>query len=831
MKPGDSETTGSDGTRYQELFERVPIGLYRTTPDGAILDVNPALIRMLGYADRASFLEHAAESVYVRNEDRNRFLAELEANGTIAGFDAEWLRTDGSVIWVEENAHAVRDAHGRILHYEGSAEDITARRTAEARLAEERAHFEQLFAASPEAVVLCANDATVLRVNEEFTRLFGYSEDEAIGHNVDELVAEGLNGLHEHACDVTGSIAGGETTHVETKRRRKDGAIIDVSILGRSIVVDGEQVALYAIYRDIGERVAMERKLAEERARFEQLFAASPEAVVLCANDATVLRVNEEFTQLFGYKEDEAVGRNIDELVAEGLNGLHEHACDVTDSIAGGETTHVETKRRRKDGAIIDVSILGRSIVVDGKQIALYAIYRDIGERVAMERKLAEERAHFEQLFAASPEAIVLCANDGSIVRLNEEFTRLFGYTAEDAIGRNVDELVAPTSNGLHDEAKGITAGIAEGRSSFVETRRRTKDGRLIDVSILGKPILIDGDQIAVYGIYRDISARVEAEATLAATRQKVERLHDAAVALGEAETEDEVYRATVDAAERVLGFSHGVLQILDDGVPVCRAASSRVKVESPPEFAADAAAVVARSLDAGEPILVDDPAPETLPNGLPATSRSLICAPIGEVGVFQAASPEPGAFSAEDGRLLSILLSHTAVAVSRLQLQGELIVQARHDALTGVFNRHYFNELISQEVLRSSRYDHPIGLVMTDVDRFKEINDRYGHQVGDVVLQEIASVLRETVRSTDMIVRYGGDEFLVVLTETGENSEEVADRIQHAVHDNEKLRQISGFRVTVSVGSIFWHPRADFPIEEALARADARMYEDKRRR
>jgi len=119
----------------------------------------------------------------------------------------------------------------------------------------------------------------------------------------------------------------------------------------------------------------------------------------------------------------------------------------------------------------------------------------------------------------------------------------------------------------------------------------------------------------------------------------------------------------------------------------------------------------------------------------------------------------------------------------------------------------------------------------MTDVDRFKEINDRYGHQVGDVVLQEIASVLRETVRSTDMIVRYGGDEFLVVLTETGENSEEVADRIQHAVHDNEKLRQISGFRVTVSVGSIFWHPHADFPIEEALARADARMYEDKRRR
>jgi diguanylate cyclase (GGDEF)-like protein len=158
------------------------------------------------------------------------------------------------------------------------------------------------------------------------------------------------------------------------------------------------------------------------------------------------------------------------------------------------------------------------------------------------------------------------------------------------------------------------------------------------------------------------------------------------------------------------------------------------------------------------------------------------------------------------------------------------LVRQARHDALTGVFNRHYFNELIAQEVLRSSRYDHPIGLLMIDVDRFKEINDRYGHQTGDMVLKEIASTLRETVRATDMIVRYGGDEFLVMLTETGEDAERAAIRIRDAVRSNEKLRAISRFDVTVSVGSIFWHPGDDYPIEEALAKADERMYEDKRK-
>jgi len=562
---------------YYDLFERVPVGLYRSTPAGEIVDVNPALVRMLGYSDRGTLLAETAGQLYAHPESRERWLSELEAKGTVSGFETAWRRRDGSVIWVEEDSHAVRSEDGTVLHYEGSAKDVTRRREIESRLTEEKARFEQLFAAAPEAIVLCANDATVLRVNEEFTRLFGYSEDEAIGQDIDDLVAKGLNGLHEHATHVTSSIAGGETTLAETRRRRKNGDLIDVSILGRSIVVDGEQIALYAIYRDI--------------------------------------------------------------------------------------------------------------------------------------------------------------------------------------------------------------------------------------------------------------SARVEAENALAAARVKVERLHEAADALGSAESEDEVYRVTVDAAERVLGFSFGILCIIEEGSFVCRAASSSVEPERLPRAPIEPVGIAIESLDSGQPVIVNDPNPSSLPNGMPPTSRSLVCAPIGKIGIFQAASTEVGTFDEEDGRLLAILLGHTAVAVERLRLQDELVRQARHDALTGVYNRHYFNELIAQEVLRAFRYDHPIGLLMIDVDRFKEINDRYGHQTGDMVLKEIASVLRATVRATDMIVRYGGDEFLVVLTETGEDAEEAAIRIRAAVRSNETLREISRFDVTVSVGSIFWHPETERSIEEALAEADARMYDDKRNR
>jgi len=692
-----------NAANHRELFERVPIGLYRSTPSGKIVDVNPALLQMLGYPDKETLLGEDAVVIYADSHTRSRWLEEMEARGTVVHFEAQWRRRDRSTLWVEENAHAVRDADGRIQRYEGSAEDITARRTAEAKLIEEKARFEQLFAASPEAVVLCANDATVLRVNEEFTRLFGYTEAEASGQNIDKLVAEGLNGLHEHALDVTQSVAGGRTASVETKRRRKNGELVDVSILGRAIRIGGEQVALYAIYRDITERVAMERSLAQEKARFEQLFAAAPEAIVLCANDGTILRVN-------------------------------------------------------------------------------------------------------------------------------DEFTRLFGYPKEEALGQNIDALVTLPTDGLQNEARGITKQIADGQSSFVETTRRHKDGKRIHVSILGKPIEIGGNQIAVYGIYRDITARFTAEAALAATREKVERLHEAAGALGEADDVESVYRITAEAAEQVLGLPLAILCLVEEGEFVCRAVSSEVDLEEVGRTPMDARSIAARVLESGRAVIVDDPDPKTLPHGVPRTSRSLICAPIGEIGVFQAASPEPGRFGEEDERLLGILLGHTAVAASRLRLQTELIRQARHDALTGVFNRHYFNEMIAQEVLRASRYDHPIGLLMIDVDRFKEINDRYGHQTGDMVLREIASTLRSTVRATDMIVRYGGDEFLVMLTETGEDAEQAARRIRDAVRENANLREISGFDVTVSVGSIFWHPSADYSIEHALAQADRRMYEEKRR-
>ncbi|MBN1857954.1 GGDEF domain-containing protein [Candidatus Bipolaricaulota bacterium] len=164
-----------------------------------------------------------------------------------------------------------------------------------------------------------------------------------------------------------------------------------------------------------------------------------------------------------------------------------------------------------------------------------------------------------------------------------------------------------------------------------------------------------------------------------------------------------------------------------------------------------------------------------------------------------------------------------------RREYERRLDYMARHDSLTGVFNRHSMNEILDREEQRARRYNHPIGLLMIDVDRFKEINDRFGHQVGDKVLQAIGELLLKEVRSADYVIRYGGDEFLVVLPETNGETEAVRGRIERAVEHRNTTNELIDFPVTLSIGTAHLNVGDTSSIEDILRLADERMYRAKR--
>jgi len=168
--------------------------------------------------------------------------------------------------------------------------------------------------------------------------------------------------------------------------------------------------------------------------------------------------------------------------------------------------------------------------------------------------------------------------------------------------------------------------------------------------------------------------------------------------------------------------------------------------------------------------------------------------------------------------------------AIERHDLRKRLQYCASHDALTGVFNRQYFAEMIEVELARSRRYQHAIGVLMVDIDGFKQVNDRIGHDAGDQVLRAVADFLVRELRTVDTAIRYGGDEFLLILPETGQGAKDAALRLQKA--SEQALRTVHADLdegVTISIGASYWEEDRGLTIDEVISEADRSMYESKR--
>lgn len=166
------------------------------------------------------------------------------------------------------------------------------------------------------------------------------------------------------------------------------------------------------------------------------------------------------------------------------------------------------------------------------------------------------------------------------------------------------------------------------------------------------------------------------------------------------------------------------------------------------------------------------------------------------------------------------------------LNIQQTLSAQSEQsasmiDSLTNVFSRSFLRDLLEGEISRAERNKRPLGVIMSDLNNFKQVNDRYGHLMGDYVLAQMAGILKACVRGSDFVVRYGGDEFLVILSETDEpGAEIVKGRIHQKVEEWNRNNRIGDVPMGLSLG-LHMHVTGQ-SAEQLVAEADARMYADK---
>lgn len=710
-------------------------------------------------------------------------------------------------------------------------------------------NYPELIDKLPEAVFLENFSGDILDVNSEACKLLGYTKEELLELKIDDIVPEGAPAfLPDQINEATKS-----GKPLETRNLRKDGTEIPIELKGRIIKV-GETERMVVSIRDISDRKAAENKLHQERDLFQSIMTLTPDLVYFKDDQHRFERVNEGYANLFGLNKEDMIGKTAKDFWPEAKEIMEDETQALKgEPVIGRER---ETTLPNGDKRWYSIHKFPRRNK-EGKVTGFLGMDRDITERKNAEKALAIKREKLRQLHNAvdklqqqnTEQAVLQTAVDAAKNILDFEACAISIIEDDYIVPKVNTSRLAPDELANFKIGEGLTGKTIErGETIWGKDVRKHPDakptnkefrafistpiGKLGNFQVISKKVGSFGQTEVelteiLAGHLREEIKRVRLEKELRqkadsiqSTKDKLESLHKVARKLESAETDEEVFQLGIDAAVETLDFLICSFALAKDGKFEDMATSS----ESPSEWVHEDMSVdeglTGKTYQTGETYLYGDI--REVEEAKPARSeyRSFISTPIGDIGVFQVISEQVDAFTKEDAQLAELLTGHIYEVLQRVKLEEQLKDQAIHDPLTGLYNRRYFNETLKKEVEKAIRYNRPLAFLMLDIDDFKRINDQYSHQTGDKILQQIARLIQENVRSADTVVRFGGDEFLVMMPETNGELKMIPRLKQELSRWNEESNLLQ-HDLTVAIGVSHWNTEQNRDIEKALTEAD----------
>jgi len=365
--------------------------------------------------------------------------------------------------------------------------------------------FRSIVENSHAGIFMVDDSYRLIYVNNELCQLVGYEREEIVGQDFRYFLDDESRQL---VADRYLRRQRGEDfpSRYEFNVVRKDGQKRRVEISSTIIKDRTGNVRIVAQILDITERKRAEQELEASRERYRNLFVYSNDAIFIHDLDGRILDFNQKALDLLGYKGSELLSLKIADIhPSQELK----KSRTAFEKIARDGHINCEICFKKKNGDIFPTEVSSSLFYIKGEKV-IQGIVRDITDRKRAEEKLNVEKARLDNLFESAQEGIVMADTEGRVIRVNKEFTRIFGYTAEEILGKYLDELVVPK-----EELKTgilITKKVARGKNVSFESVRQRKDGTLVDVSILGSPIVLEDKIVAIYAIYRDITERKKAE-------------------------------------------------------------------------------------------------------------------------------------------------------------------------------------------------------------------------------------------------------------------------------------------------------------------------------
>jgi len=307
----------------------------------------------------------------------------------------------------------------------------------------------------------------------------------------------------------------------------------------------------------------------------------------------------------------------------------------------------------------------------------------------------------------------------------------------------------------------------------------------------------------------------------LAESKNKITKLHHVAIEMQRFEKKEEVYQLTVKTAQGLLDYDVISLDIVKGNrlVTVCRSKNITNQGVKPMDL--DEPSLAAKTYHTQQSYICANVRKDKNAAPVKNSYKSAISVPIDKFGVFQIISEEYDYFKDQDKQIVEILISHAIAALKRLKREEDLKYFGFHDYLTGLYNRDYLEEEIKR---LDNKRSLPLSVIIGDVNGLKLINDTFGHHQGDQLLKNIAEILDSTSRHTDILGRWGGDEFLIVLPHT---TKQDAKSLIHRIKNNLKVKDYEGIPLSISFGKATKIKESE-DIKDIINEADRLMYNNK---
>jgi len=698
-------------------------------------------------------------------------------------------------------------------------------KAAEETLRQSEANYRSLFENIPDGIYRTAPDGRILSANPALVRMFGYEEEEEF--KLKYRAAQMYSNPADRNSFLQLLEEQNEIHNSEIILKRRDGRLLIV-LENAHVVRDEEGKTLFyeGVLTDITERKRMEDTLRESEAFSQAILNNSPIGISVRSRSGRLLSANEAWKRIWAMPDSE---------VAE--DAAHQRSAlkfDASDDYLGAYQADV--RRVYEQGGYLHLPELKTIHTHPGaaEWVAqhFYAIQNatgqvdrvvilteDITERKRAEIALRESEENYRDLVDHSLDLICTHDLDGILLSANPAAIKLSGFSEKELLGRNLREFLVPATRGEFDaylkeiHSKGAASGLMLVRIKSGECRLWEYSNTLRTQGV-ASPI--------VRGAARDITERKRAEAALRESEWRNKIVSDLitdyifVVDVGPGGilklrwVSDSMLRVTgrsiedaadsnmwgqiihPDDAKRFQGFVNRILATARAGEIECRSFYKDNKERWIRIFA--------------QPQCDEENVVTTI------------------VGAVQDITARK---QAEDELRLAKESAEVANRALQQALEREMTL-SRTDSLTGVFNRRYFFEFVHHEFEAAKRYQRPLSIVMFDLDNFKPFNDTHGHQAGDEILKCVAEVTHRQLRGADILARYGGDEFVILLSNSNaREAATVAERIRESIAAYLMETKDCQANITISMGIAECRNDTD-TVDRLIQHADKALYNAK---